>query len=269
VVIIDGKTLRGTIPKGQRHGVHLLAAYLPEEGLVLLQVAVESKENEISAAPRLLAALPLKGRIVCGDAMFTQRELSVQIVGQGGDYIWFVKDNQPQLQQDVAQFFVPPRKAEGWHRTPLPQTVAQQCEKAHGRLEKRTLTLMADETGFLDWPALRQVFKLERQVTSCRTGVTTAETVYGITSLSPRRASAEQLLAWTRAYWGIENGLHYRRDQTLHEDATRMTSSQQAQVMAMLNNFIVALAAKLGFTNLAAARRHFDAQLHWQLATAT
>jgi hypothetical protein len=68
LVVLDGKTLRGTIPKGKSQGVHLLAAYLPEEGIVLLQVAVESKENEITVAPRLLAELDLKGRIVCGDA---------------------------------------------------------------------------------------------------------------------------------------------------------------------------------------------------------
>lgn len=266
LIVIDGKTLRGTIPKGKRQGVHLLAAYLPEEGIVLLQVEVASKENEISAAPRVLSQLHLKGRVVCGDAMFTQRDLSVQIVAQGGDYIWFVKDNQPQLQEDVAQFFVPPRKAEGWHMAPLPQTVARQYEKTHGRLEKRSLTLMADQTGFIDWPALRQLFKLERQVISCQTGLISEETVYGITSLSPQQATAAQLLEWTRAYWGIENGLHYRRDKTLAEDATRMSNRQQAQVMAVLNNFIVGLAAKLGFSNLAAARRHFDAQLNRQLA---
>lgn len=269
LVVIDGKTLRGTIPHGKRQGVHLLAAYLPEEGIVLLQVAVESQENELSAAPRLLAKLPLKGRIVCGDALFTQRDLSVQIVAQGGDYLWFVKDNQPQLREDVAQFFVPPRKAKGWHITPLPQTVAQCDEKGHGRQEKRSLTLMTDETGFLDWPALQQVFKLDRQVICSQSGLMTAETVYGITSLTPQQASAAQLLEWTRAYWGIENGLHYRRDKTLAEDATRMSNPHQAQVMAVLNNFIIGLAAKLGFANLAAARRHFDAQLNLQLAASS
>lgn len=87
LVSLDGKTMRGTIPSGQTQGVHLLAAYLPEEGVVLLQIAVERKENEISAAPKLLAALDLKGRGVCGDAMFTQRELSIQILAGGGDYI--------------------------------------------------------------------------------------------------------------------------------------------------------------------------------------
>jgi predicted transposase YbfD/YdcC len=269
LVVIDGKTLRGTIPKGKTQGVHLLAAYLPEEGLALLQVAVESKENEITAAPRLLTELDLKGRIVCGDAMFTQRHLSVQVVAQGGDYIWFVKDNQKQLGGDVEQFFVPPRQAKGWHMPQLPRTVAHKVEKAHGRLEHRTLTLMSDETSFVDWPALEQVFKLDRKVTCCRTGVVTEETVYGITSLFPEQVTAEQMLAWTRAYWGIENGLHYRRDTTLREDATRMSSEIQAQVIATLNNFVIGLVNKLRFSNLASARRHFDAQLNLKLAAFT
>jgi len=269
LVVIDGKTLRGTIPKGKNQGVHLLAAYLPEEGLVLMQVAVESKENEITAAPRLLTELDIKGRIICGDAMFTQRELSVQVVAQGGDYIWFVKDNQPQLRADVEQFFVPARRAKGWHIPQLPRTTAQKKEKAHGRIEHRHLTLMTDEVGFLKWPALTQVFKLDRKVTCCRTAEVTEETVYGITSLSPEHATAEQLLAWTRGYWRIENSLHYRRDTTLREDATRMSNKNQAQVMATLNNFVIGLVSKLRFKNLASARRHFDAQLNLLLATAT
>lgn len=89
LVTLDGKTLRG----GKNKGVHLLAAYLPAEGIVLIQVAVDAKENEHKVAPRVLGTLDLKGRIVCADAMFTQRDLSVQIVAQGGDYIWLVKGN--------------------------------------------------------------------------------------------------------------------------------------------------------------------------------
>lgn len=266
LVVLDGKTMRGTIPKGKTQGVHLLAAYLPEEGIVLMQIAVESKENEITAAPRVLSRLDLKGRVVCGDAMFTQRNLSVQIVAQGGDYIWFVKENQKQLLADVCQFFLPPRKAKGWHIAQLPQTVASSSEKAHGRLEQRALTLMRDETGFIDWPAVQQVFKLDRKVICTRTGETREETVYGITSLPPQHGSAQQLLEWTRSYWGIENGLHYRRDKTLREDSIRMSSDNQAEVTAILNSFIIGLAKKLGFSNLASARRHFNAQLNLKLA---
>ena len=269
LVVLDGKTLRGTIPKGKSQGVHLLAAYLPEEGIVLFQVSVKSKENEITAAPRLLSELDLKGRIVCGDAMFTQRELSVQIVAQGGDYIWFVKDNQPQLRADVEQFFVPARRAKGWHIPQLPRTIAQLTEKGHGRIEQRSLTLMTNEVGFIEWPALDQVFKLNRKVTCCRTGEVTEETVFGITSCSQKQATAEQMLDWTRNLWGIENGLHFRRDTTMREDATRMSDDNQAQVMATMNNFIIGLVNKLGFKNLANARRHFDAQLNLKLATAS
>jgi hypothetical protein len=111
LITMDGKTLRGTIAAGQTSAVHLLAAYLPEEGIVLAQVEVDKKENEITVAPKLLQQLDLRGRVVSGDAMLTQRRLSVQIMGQGGDYLWFVIENQPRLLADVAQFFVPPRKA--------------------------------------------------------------------------------------------------------------------------------------------------------------
>lgn len=266
LVTLDGKTMRGTIGCGQTQGVHLLAAYLPDEGVVLMQVVVENKENEITAAPKLLEVLDLKGRVVCGDAMFTQRTLSVQILAQGGDYIWFVKDNQPTLKADVAQFFEPPRHVPGWQAPAMPQDHAATTQAGHGRIEKRELTLIPDETGYLDWPGLAQVFKLERTVTQQTTQKKTQETVYGITSLTPARASAVQLLEWTQQYWGIENGLHYRRDVTLAEDATRMTDNKRAEIMSILNNFIIGLTSKLGFRNLAAAQRAFDARLTLALA---
>lgn len=82
---LDGKALRGTIPAGQTQGRHLLAAYLPDQGIVLMQVQVEAKENEIVAAPRLLKSIDLRGKIITGDAMFAQRELSRQVVKAGGD----------------------------------------------------------------------------------------------------------------------------------------------------------------------------------------
>jgi predicted transposase YbfD/YdcC len=265
LVTIDGKTLRGTIPSGEKRGVHLLTAYLPAEGVVLLQVEVDRKENEIKAAPKLLQQLDLRGRIVSGDAMFAQRHLSVQITAQGGDYLWFVKGNQSRLLGDVEQFFVPPRKEKGWHIPSLPQDIAQTTEKSRGRVEKRTITVMNDEDGFINWPGLRQVFKLERKVTVLRTGESTYEVAYGITSAPRERANADNLLEWTRHHWGIENGLHYRRDVTLKEDTTRMSSSPQANVVATINNFIVGLAGKLGFSNLSNMLRIADAKINLAL----
>lgn len=267
LITIDGKVLRGTIPAGKTQGVHLLAAYLPEEGVVLAQVEVDSKEkeNEIKAAPKLLQQLDLRGRVVSGDAMFAQRTLSVQIMAQGGDYLWFVKGNQPRLLGDVEQFFVPPRKARGWHTPTLPQDIARSTNKTNGRLEQRTITVMSDDTNFIDWPGLSQVFKLERKVITVGTGKCTYEVVYGITSISRERADATCLLEWTRHHWGIENGLHYRRDVTLKEDATRMSSTSQANVVATINNFIVGLAGKLGFASLPTMLRMADAKINFAL----
>jgi hypothetical protein len=87
---LDGKTLRGTIPLGHTRGVHLLAAYHAEQGVVLAQMAVDAKVNEIVVAPQVLEQVELTGVVVSGDAMFAHRRLSTQIVEAGGDYFWWV-----------------------------------------------------------------------------------------------------------------------------------------------------------------------------------
>jgi predicted transposase YbfD/YdcC len=265
LVVMDGKTLRGTIPKGETQGVHLLAVYLPEEGIVLGQVEVGVKENEISAAAGVLAAVPLKNRVVCADAMQTQRKLSVEILAKGGDYLWIAKENQATLRADIEQFFQPPRVAKGWHMPELPRSVAQTIDKGHGRIEVRHITVMQDVDGFLDWPGVQQLFKLVRQVMQIKSQKTTTEVVYGLTSCPPHRGSAPQLLDWIRAYWGIENGLHYRRDKTLQEDATRFSLPKMPAVMATINNFVIGLTQKLGYANLPEARRIFDWSIACQL----
>jgi len=266
LVVMDGKTLRGTIPKGATQGVHLLAVYLPEEGIVLGQVEVGVKENEISAAVGVLSEVPLKNRVVCADAMQTQRKLSVEILAKGGDYLWTAKENQPTLRADIAQFFEPPRVAKGWHIPELPRWEAQTIDKGHGRIEVRHITVMQDAADFLDWPGVQQLFKLVRQVTHIGSQKTTTEVVYGLTSCTPQRASARQLLDWSRAYWGIENGLHYRRDKTLQEDATRFSLPKMPAVMATINNFLIGLTQKLGYANLPEARRVFDWSIACQLS---
>jgi predicted transposase YbfD/YdcC len=265
LVVMDGKTVRGTIPKGETQGVHLLAVYLPEEGVVLGQVEVGVKENEISAAAEVLATVPLKNRVVCADAMQTQRKLSVEILAKGGDYLWTAKDNQPTLRADIEQFFKPPRVAKGWNNPELPRTVAQTIDKGHGRIEVRRITVMEDTEQFIDWPGVRQLFQLERQVTQTKSNKTTTEVVYGLTSCAPERASADQLLDWIRSYWGIENGLHYRRDKTLQEDATRFSLPKMPAVMATINNFVIGLTQKLRCANLPEARRIFDWDIACQL----
>jgi hypothetical protein len=116
-----------------------------------------------------------------------------------------------------------------------------QVSKGHRRLEVRTLTVSHELKDYLGWPFLEQVFKLERTVTRLKSGETKNKVIYGFTSLSPDQVTAKQLFQLIRSYWGIENGLHYRRDVTLQEDATRMTNTNLAHVMATINNLVIGL----------------------------
>lgn len=260
VIALDGKTLRGTIDLDHLQGQHLLAAYLPAEGWVLFQVEVSGKENEISAAPRVLQALDLRGKIVTGDAMFAQRKLSLQIIEAGGDYIWTVKDNQATLRQDIELLFQPEKTMKGFSAGVTDFRTAQTIEKNHGRLERRTVTVSAALKEHLDWPGVEQVFKLERYFERTQDHHVTHEVTYGITSLSARKVTADELLCIVREHWGIENGLHYRRDVTLHEDACHLKHGQAQPALAIINNLIIGLVLRLGWTNLAEARRYFDAR---------
>jgi len=261
LVALDGKTLRGSIPIGQLRGIHLLAAYLPGEGLVLFQVLVLSKENEISAAPIVLKHLDLRSKIVRGDALLTQRSLSVQIVEAGGEYVWLVKENQIRLLQDIVQLFQPEMCVPGFSPTPKDFRTARTTNKAHGRLDERRLTTSRLLRGYVDWPCLEQVFKLERRVSQLKTGQVRQEVVYGVTSLRPDEAGPERLLQINQDYWGIENSLHYRRDKTLREDATRMSNPTLAEAVAILNNLVIGLALHHGWRYLPQARRHYNANL--------
>jgi hypothetical protein len=159
ILAVDGKTIRGTIPLGQTHGVHLVAAYLPDSGVVVAQLAVEHKENEILAVPKLLAHLDLSGMVVVGDAMQTQRAVSTAIVEAGGDYLWFVKENQPTLRAEIEQVFTPLPSLPGTSEPPADFTVARQLDKQHGRLEERIITVSSLLQEYSDWPYLAQVFK--------------------------------------------------------------------------------------------------------------
>lgn len=258
-LILDGKELRGTIAAGHTHGVHLLAAFLPEEGWVLWQLQVAPKDNEISAAPYLLNTLDLRGKIVSGDALFAQRDLSRRIVEAGGEYLWTVKANQAELSDDIQTLFAPERVTKGFRAPKKEMREAHTLEKAHGRLEKRTLTASCDLKGYLGWPYAEQVLRLERQFTRLSDGKQMHEVSYGITSLTPHEANAQRLLALVRQHWYIETGLHYRRDQTLREDWCQVRRGTAPHALAILNNLVVALLLRLRQRNLPAARRRFNA----------
>jgi len=260
VVSIDGKVCRGTIDLEVNEGLCLLALFLPGEGVTLAQIAIEGKQNEISAAPTLLGWVDLRNKVVIGDAMHTQRQISIQIGKAGGNYLWTVKGNQPQLLQDLQDWFDPNVPIlPGMGCPPKDFQSATVISKGHGRLEIRTLTTSSQLNDFLDWPFLQQVFQLQRTVTTSKTGKTRHETVYGITSLSAELASPAQLLEMLRSYWQIENRLHYPRDVTLHEDQTRFKKKSAAHNMAIINNLVLSLIAKSDFLFVPSARRFFAA----------
>jgi len=140
----------------------------------------------------------------------------------------------------------------------------QKVSKGHGRLETRILTTSEMLNPYSTWPGLAQVYRLERQFQWWRSGRcyhTSNEVEFGITSLSRMTASPARLLKIRREHWGIETGLHYRRDVTFHEDATRMTVGPTGHVMASINNLVIALTRQAKFKNIAQARRWFAAHI--------
>jgi hypothetical protein len=147
----------------------------------------------------------------------------------------------------------------GWNNPPTDFRTAHTVNKAHGRLEERTLTASSLLKDYLDWPGLGQVFRLERRFTTLATGGVHTEVQYGLTSLTTAEASPDRLLEIVRSQWGIENGLHYRRDKTFQEDQTRLTRPALGRAIACINNLVIGLLNLAGFRNHAKARRQFDA----------
>jgi predicted transposase YbfD/YdcC len=255
-VILDGKTLRGTLGHvaSDQQSVHLVSLYEAQTGVVLAQQAVPDKSNEIRLEATLLTPAHVHGRIVTADAMHTQRACCGQITRSGGDYLLFAKANQPSLEEDLRLFFSePPADCRDWRQ-------AQTWTKGHGRLERRELIASTELNEFLAaaWPGVEQVFSLRRTVE--QRGKVRCLTVYGITSLSPKRASPLRLLELGRAHWRIENRLHWRRDVLLREDHCQVRKGAAPQVLAALNNLVLAVCDFLGIHNVAKQMRVFDAQ---------
>lgn len=262
---LDGKTLRGTIPLGESQGVHLLAAYLPQEGVVLAQMQVKTVGNEVSAAPVLLATLDLRGAVLSGDANFAASALSQTILQAKGDYLWVIKENRSQMYRDIHLLFEPQQSRPGWSAPPMDFRQAASEDHGHGRWETRQITVSSLLAGYSLWPGLSQVFKLERSRTNAL-GEMEQETAYGITSLPTSTGTPQRLLDLVREHWQIENGLHYRRDRTLREDDSQLRMGHAPQVLAILNNTVWGLFSRQGETNLPHAQRTFAYQFDRALA---
>jgi predicted transposase YbfD/YdcC len=264
VLAVDGKALRGTRQGGEVGCEYVLSVYEGQTQRVKAQEVIASKENEIVAAPQALQRVAVAGKIVTGDALHTQRALSEQILQAQGDYLWPVKDNQPRLHQAIERLFAPDSPKPGFGKIETDFQSAKQVSYGHGRLEIRTIYTSEMLQEYADWPGLAQVYRLERRFFWLRQGQvykTSCQVEYGITSLSRQMASPIKVLQLRRQHWLIETGLHYRRDVTFHEDATRMTIGSAGSILSMVHNLVLSLLKTAGFANAAQGRRWFEGHL--------
>jgi predicted transposase YbfD/YdcC len=268
-VAVDGKSPRGSRKQGASNA-HLLSALTHTIGLVLGQVAVDDKTNEINAMLDLLAGLMLHGKLITGDALLTQHKIAKQIVENGGDYLLVVKDNQPLLREDIQAVFEAPHTVDLTPRELSSERCVREVHMHGNRIEERVLrtstALVECYTGSDGsaggeelWAGLEQVLQIKRTVTNKRSGRTTTNIAYAITSLSPEKANPQQLLQAWREHWHIENKLHWVRDVTFDEDRSTVRSGSIPQVMAALRNTAISLMRLLGMANIAKACRYYAA----------
>jgi predicted transposase YbfD/YdcC len=233
VVALDGKTLRRSFDHAAGQSpLHLVSAWAADQRLVLGQMAVDGKSNEITAVPQLLALLALQGTIVTADAMHCQRAVAEQVLAQGGDYVLALKGNQGTLHEDVCHLL---------DASPsLPTTTHTTVEKEHGRIETRSSVVLQEITWLQEqhhWPGLAALGKITR--TREIPQQTSTETAYYLLSTP---LSAERFGQVARQHWGIENSLHWVLDVTMNEDQARHRAGHGAENLALLRRLALNLA---------------------------
>jgi predicted transposase YbfD/YdcC len=217
VVAIDGKTSRRCRQKGANAAIHMVSAFAARQRLVLGQVKVAEKSNEIIAIPKLLDMLAIEGAIVTIDAMGCQRDIAQKVVAQKADYVLALKGNQGSLREDV-ELFVAEQKAAGFRDTTISRD--QTVDGDHGRIETRTTTVIHDVAWLQkrhDWPGLKAVVIVE---STRETGnKIEQETRFYITSLV---LLANLLGPIIRSHWAIENSLHWVMDMIFRDAECRV-----------------------------------------------
>jgi predicted transposase YbfD/YdcC len=241
VIAIDGKVLRRSFDRASaKSPLHMVSAWGCEQRMVLAQIATDAKSNEITAVPKLLQMLSLKGTIVTVDALNCQRAIAQQIVDQGGDYALALKGNQGTLHDDVTLFLDDPERAAG--------TTDTTVDADNGRIETRIASVSTDIAWLQEahqWPGLAAIGKVVR-IREAKTKIkseATTETAYYLlsTPLSP-----ERLNQVVRAHWGIENRLHWRLDVVMNEDQARNRSDNGPYNLAILRHMALNVIQKEG-----------------------
>jgi len=236
VIAIDGKQLRRSHDRRKgKNALHLVSAWVKANHLVLGQMKVDGKSNEITAIPALLEMIDVKGCIVTLDAMGCQKEIAKKIVEKGGDYVLAVKENQGKLYKDIRFLF---RFEDGQGYDDYQKTV----NKAHGRVEIRECWTISDEDWLdylkqrKDWSALNTLImvKAERRI-----GEEISKQTRFYISSSTR--NAKDLLSAVRDHWSIENGLHWVLDVAFREDESRVRIGHAAHNFATIRRLATTL----------------------------
>ena len=225
VVAIDGKSLRGSGEGGAKPLVHMVSAWASKNGMVLGQVKVNEKTNEIKEIPELLSMLILKGCIVTIDAMGCQKGIAEKIRERGADYLLSTKGNQGRLLEQIEESF-------GHLGSEATDT---KIDSGHGRVETRVCFVQSDLRCIEDakqWPGLRTLVRIESTRFMKKTGQKTQDTRYYISSLPPDAAKINDAV---REHWGVENKLHWQLDVTFGEDASLKSVKNAAQNFSLLN----------------------------------
>jgi predicted transposase YbfD/YdcC len=235
VIAFDGKCLRGSKDKSKgTNGIYVLGAWASKNKLLLGQLKVGEKTNEIVEMPKLLDILAIKGCLVTADALNCQKEIAKKIVEKEADYLLAVKGNQGELYRQIEQSFV------------LEKAVSSQetIEKNHGRIEKRTCEVI-DNLKWIEvkdeWKNLTTIVKITSQRTILSENKQTFDTRYFICSAD---LTADKILEASRSHWGIENTLHWTLDVTFQEDSKRNRMDNSAVNFAFLRRITLNLLKK-------------------------
>jgi predicted transposase YbfD/YdcC len=253
-VAIDGKTLRGS-GSAKLGPLHLVSAWATEQHLSLGQVAIDDKSNEITAIPALLELLDLADALVSIDAMGCQKAIARQIVEEGADYILAVKENQPNLLEDIRGAL---GKAFDTDFDGLEHEALLTEDRGHGRHEIRSYTIVHSTEGIRsreEWAKLTTIGMCRRERTV--NGKMTVEAHYFIGS---RKAGVRTYAAALRGHWGIENNLHWQLDVTFGEDRNRVKRRHGAENLALLRRLTLSL-LKAHPSKESIARKRFAAAL--------
>ncbi|MBL7899066.1 MAG: ISAs1 family transposase [Crocinitomicaceae bacterium] len=232
VIAIDGKSSRHSFDEDKKM-LHMISAYATEARLVLAQEKVTEKSNEITAIPTLLDWLDLKGNIVTIDAMGCQYEIADKIVNQEGNYIFSLKGNQGNLNEDVRTFM-----ADEAIISALEPEI--QYDKGHGRIETRTCWVSQDVAWLHErhtqWQSIQSIIRID-SVRECKKNAS-SETRYYISScqLPPKK-----ILTAVRSHWAIENSLHWVLDMSFGEDMSRIRKNNAPQIMSVIRHIALNL----------------------------